>query len=34
MFQLVMVADFMWLYVKSLRDNSKIVIPKPRDVVV
>jgi len=34
MFQLVMVADFMWLYVKSFRDNSKIVIPKQRDVVV
>merc|ERR1719281_2331235 len=34
MFQLIMVADFMWLYVKSLRDNSKIVIPKPRDVHV
>jgi hypothetical protein len=35
LFQLVMVADFMWLYVKSFRDNSsKIVIPKPRDVHV
>jgi len=34
LFQLVMVADFMWLYVKSLRDMSKIVIPKPREVGV
>jgi len=34
LFQLIMVADFMWLYIKSFRDNSKIVIPKARDVVV